>query len=299
MKELSQAQLRDYHNNGYLCIEDFAPHDLCDRLRERAVRIVTELETDKGVFSTIHQEKTSDDWFLSSGDKIRLFMEEGEENDEEMKAAPPEDNAVAKPGDGMVPESERGSTHKVNKIGHALHDLDPEFAAFSRQPRLARIVDDLGFMKPLLLQSMYIFKQPGIGGEVSVHQDSTFLYTDPLSVTGFWFALEDASISNACLWALPGGHRLNLKKRFHRDGLGGCTFTELETGELPQDGYVPLEVPKGSLVILHGKLPHKSSANRSSQTREAFTLHIVEGEAHYPSDNWLQRDSEFPARGFS
>jgi hypothetical protein len=26
---------------------------------------------------------------------------------------------------------------------------------------------------------MYIFKQPGIGGEVVPHQDSTFLWTDP------------------------------------------------------------------------------------------------------------------------
>ena len=273
LKELSPAQKEAYLENGFLCIEDFVSPEVCDRLRQRAAGIVTELEANKGVFSTIHQEKTSDEWFLSSGDKVRLFMEEVEV-------------------DGY-------SGHMVNKIGHALHDLDPEFTAFARQNRLGRIVEDLGFRQPLLLQSMYIFKQPGIGGEVAVHQDSTFLYTNPLSVTGFWFALEDATIANACLWALPGGHRLNLKKRFHRDGEGGCTFTELEAGDLPEDGYVPLEVRKGSLVILHGNLPHKSAPNRSERTREAFTLHIVEGEADYPTDNWLQRDPGFPARGFA
>jgi phytanoyl-CoA hydroxylase len=54
---------------------------------------------------------------------------------------------------------------------------------------------------------MYIFKQPGIGGEVGCHQDATFLYTDPITVTGFWFAIEDATLENGCLWAAPGGHR--------------------------------------------------------------------------------------------
>lgn len=31
---------------------------------------------------------------------------------------------------------------------------------------------------------MYIFKPPGIGGEVTAHQDSTYLYTDPPSTLG-------------------------------------------------------------------------------------------------------------------
>jgi phytanoyl-CoA hydroxylase len=51
---------------------------------------------------------------------------------------------------------------------------------------------------------MYIFKQPFIGGEIDCHQDSTFLYTDPLSCIGFWFALEDATVDNGCLYAIPG-----------------------------------------------------------------------------------------------
>jgi phytanoyl-CoA hydroxylase len=273
-KELSPDQMDFFRENGYLCIENFASPAQCDRLRTRAAEIVAEnaSQLEKGVFSSVEQEKMSDEWFLNSGDKIRLFMEE---------------------------EAGESAGHRVNKIGHALHDLDPDFEEFSLQPRLAGIVADLGFKNPLLMQSMFIFKQPGIGGEVTPHQDATFLYTDPLSVTGFWFALEDAAVENACLWALPGGHKTSLKKRFHRDGKGGVTFTTLEQSELPDTGYVPLEVAKGSLIILDGLLPHKSSANRSERTREAYTLHIVEGEANYPGDNWLQRTAEFPARGFS
>lgn len=39
------------------------------------------------------------------------------------------------------------------------------------------------------------------------HQDSTFLYTEPLSATGFWFALEDCTNENGCLWFVPGSHK--------------------------------------------------------------------------------------------
>ena len=41
---------------------------------------------------------------------------------------------------------------------------------------------------------------------MDVHQDGTFLYTEPQSVTGLWWALEDATLENGCLWAVPGSH---------------------------------------------------------------------------------------------
>ena len=59
---------------------------------------------------------------------------------------------------------------------------------------------------------MYIFKQPRIGGEVVCHTDHTYLWTEPPSVVGFWFAIDDATTENGCMWALPGGHRLPVRR---------------------------------------------------------------------------------------
>jgi phytanoyl-CoA hydroxylase len=42
---------------------------------------------------------------------------------------------------------------------------------------------------------------------VRPHQDSSFLYTDPVSAVGFWFALEDCNQDNGCMWFVPGSHR--------------------------------------------------------------------------------------------
>lgn len=42
---------------------------------------------------------------------------------------------------------------------------------------------------------------------VIAHQDSTFLYTDPMKLLGFWIALEDATLENGCMHFIPGSHK--------------------------------------------------------------------------------------------
>ena len=67
----------------------------------------------------------------------------------------------------------------------------------------------------------------------------------------------------------------------------------------PEDQLVPLEVAKGSLILLHGLLPHRSFENRSARSRHAYTLHLIHAGAKYPKDNWLQRDGSMALRGFN
>lgn len=280
MSKLTAEQLAQYGKDGYLIIEGFAESEACDDLRARAEELVAAFDPAGvvSIFSTREQTRTSDDYFLSSGDRVRFFFEE-----------------QAFDSEGRLRQSKERS---INKIGHALHDLDPVFEVFSRSPKLAELVYDLGYNRPLLVQSMYVFKQPNIGGEVTCHQDATFLFTEPLTVVGLWFALEDANVENGCLWAIPGGQKLGLKSRFVRAPGGGTSFEIIDESAWPLEQLVPLEVKKGTLIILHGLLPHMSLENRSSRSRHAYTLHVIERDCDYPKDNWLQRAPEMPFRGF-
>jgi phytanoyl-CoA hydroxylase len=277
---MSDDPLHDYERDGFLVMEDFVSAEACDRVRERAERLVREFEPAgvMSIFSTHEQTRTSDDYFLESGDKIRFFFEE---------------NAFLP--DGSLRQSKERS---INKIGHALHDLDPVFDRFSRTPEIKQLVSDLDIERPLLLQSMYIFKQPNIGGEVTCHQDATFLYTEPLRLIGLWFALEDATVENGCLWVIPGGHKLGLKSQFMRAEGGGTRFEILDKTPWPEDTVHPLEVKKGTLIVLHGLLPHLSRENTSPRSRHAYTLHVIDASVRYPPDNWLQRSKAMPLRGF-
>ena len=79
---------------------------------------------------------------------------------------------------------------------------------------------------------------------------------------------------------------------------GGMTFESLRQMEWPIEQALPLEVPGGTLVVLHGELPHWSAPNRTARSRHAYTLHVVDGEATYSQDNWLQRPEDDSFRGF-
>ena len=277
---LNQDQRAQFVRDGYIVIPDFKSPEAIAQLRQRAAEIVNDFDPNqnRSIFTTRDQLAATDDYFLRSDNTIRCFFEE---------------EAFDKNG-----QLRQDKSLSINKIGHALHDLDPVFDQFSRDPKLAQLARDLGLKDAQVWQSMYILKQPGIGGEVGWHQDATFFETDPITVTTFWFALEDATLDNGCLWVQPGGHRSPMRERFVRNG-DDITMEKLDSTPWPDAGSaVPLEAKAGSLVCFHGLLPHYSAPNRSAVSRHAYTLHATDASAEYSPQNWIQRDAAFPVRGF-
>ncbi|PCH43722.1 PhyH-domain-containing protein [Wolfiporia cocos MD-104 SS10] len=236
----------------------------------------------KTKFTTGDDNHVGDDYFLTSGNKIRYFLEE---------------DAVGL--DGLNRPKERA----VNKIGHGLHEIDPVFRAITLEnDSMKAVVRDLQFHHdPVALQSMVICKQPEIGGEVPEHNDSTFLYTNPPSALGFWIALEDCTPENGALSFLPGSHLITpITKRFVRKAGGGTGFeTLISPEEAPpkHEGKYLLEAcMPGDMVIIHGSVLHKSERNTSNHTRFAYTFHMIESPPHavYDEKNWLQPTPETP-----
>src|SRR5687767_13229973 len=131
---ITPAQLERYQREGFLVLEDFVAADTCNSLRARAEQLVRAFDPRGAIsiFSTAAQNQLRDDYFLTSGDKIRFFFEED-----------------AFMPDGILKQSKQRS---INKIGHALHELDPVFSKFSRTAHIKQLIDDLGIEKPILLQ---------------------------------------------------------------------------------------------------------------------------------------------------
>jgi phytanoyl-CoA hydroxylase len=283
---LSPAQLEQLREQGFLVLPGFVARAECLRLRERAMALARELATRPDATVVFRADgdsvaggaHASHEYFLSSGSAIRCFFEhEAFDAHGQLKHAPEQ---------------------CLNKLGHAMHDLDPEFDRFSRTDALRSVGASIGIRDPKLLQSMYIFKQPHIGGEVACHTDHTYLWTEPRSVIGFWFAIDDATTENGCMWALPGGHRLPVKSRSRLDATRSAAVLEVfDPSPYPMEGLQPLEAERGSLILLDGALPHLSGPNRSEAPRHAYTLHVIDGTARYLDDNWLSRP-ELPLRGF-
>jgi phytanoyl-CoA hydroxylase len=269
-----------FDTEGYLVLDAFTSGEARAALRERALEIVDTFDpAGASVFTTRRDAVARDAYFQESAETIRCFFEEEAFDEHGVLRAP-------KP-------------LSINKIGHAMHDLDPVFDRFSRDQRLHDLVRTLGIAEPRIYQSMYIFKQPHIGGEVHWHQDATFFATTPQSVITLWFALEDANRDNGCLWVQPGGQRGPLREQFVSEN-DGTRMLHLDGAPWPtQAEAIPVEVEAGALVVLNGLLPHYSAPNRSAHSRHAYTLHVVDGTATYDPLNWLQRSPDFPARGFS
>lgn len=276
---LSASQIAAYQEQGYLVLPGFKPVAEVQAAVKRAREILQAFDPSAGAsrFSTRDRSLVADERLLASADQVHCFFEE---------------EALDAEGRLLVPKEE-----SINKVGHALHDRDPVFDAFSHGPELAAVAAGLGLQQPQIRQSMVIFKQPRIGGEVGWHQDASFFLTEPITVTTFWFALEDATLDNGCLWAEPGGHRGALRERYVCEQ-GQLRMQPLDRTPWPDTARaVPLPVQAGTLVVFHGLLPHYSAPNRSTKSRVAYTLHVTDGTAPYASTNWLQRTAR-PLRGF-
>jgi len=277
---LTAEQIKHYHEQGFIVMDEVIPLYEIDAIKKRANSLVEQWAEDSAdhVFTTNDNDRSDDNYFLDSAEQIKCFFEEEAFNDKRELV---QDRALC-----------------INKIGHALHELDTVFNIFSHQKLLGDILFDLGMKTPQIRQSMYIFKQPNIGGVVNWHQDASFFFTTPQSVITLWFAVEDATLENGCLWVEPAGHLGPLRERFNLEGKR-TTMVNLDNMPWPtEQSGKSVEVKAGSLIVFDGLLPHYSAPNRSPKSRQAFTLHVTDGECEYAMENWLHANT-LPLRGFN
>ncbi|XP_033951811.1 phytanoyl-CoA dioxygenase domain-containing protein 1 [Pseudochaenichthys georgianus] len=285
MDFMTDRDVQKYLEEGYVVLDGLLTPQECDELRQRMGDMVEEMDVPqhcRTTFSTNHDEQLkaqgSADYFITSGDRIRFFFEKGVFDDK---------------GDFIVPKQ-----RSLNKVGHALHAYEPLYKQVTHSPKVQGLARKLGLVSPVILQSMFIFKQPGIGGEVTPHQDATFLHTEPLGrVMGLWIALEDATENNGCLWFIPHSHNSGISRRMVRTPKGTYPMTDFIGREQTynEQKFLVAPVKKGSVVLIDGEVVHRSSENTSEDSRHVYTFHIMESQdTRWSPENWLQPTEELP-----
>ncbi|XP_026746083.1 phytanoyl-CoA dioxygenase domain-containing protein 1 homolog [Trichoplusia ni] len=277
------ASMKDeFDKNGFVVLENFLRPSECDEMVEAGLEFTKNLPSkeERVIFSTVDPEKMhlSKEYFINSNDKISYFFEE----------------------DAILPDGELkvDPSISLSKVGHALHLLHPLFRCYTYCDRVKNVCANLCLKEPAVVQSMFIYKNPRVGGEVSSHQDSTYLQTSRVPAVGFWIALEDATTENGCLWIVPGSHKSGVHRLMIRNPDKSSNDLLIYDRPPPiygQSGFQPVPVNKGTCILLHGNVVHKSHANKSEKGRPAYTFHVIEKfDNEYSPDNWLQEGENAP-----
>ncbi|MEX0882216.1 MAG: phytanoyl-CoA dioxygenase family protein [Cyclobacteriaceae bacterium] len=171
-------------------------------------------------------------------------------------------------------ESANPDTVLFHSLGHwrikeGFHDIlwNPAFVMAASQlleDKSVRFWHDQLFCKPAKH-----------GGVVAWHQDySYWTRTVPMQHLTCWVGLDDADISNGCLYYVPKSHRWGLldKPELAGDMEGLMDYlTEKQKNEFQP---VPIEMKKGYGAFHHPLMVHGSYENKSERSRRAFVLNV-------------------------
>ncbi|CAG2181431.1 unnamed protein product, partial [Oppiella nova] len=236
--------IEDFRKNGFAVIPDFIDGKFVEELKQRIHELVEDMDVNKEKLNT--DSTTNPNVDVESADKIRFFFEK---------------EAFDEKGNLKI------NKHKaLFRIGFALHCLDPTFKKLTFSQKVQTLVKELGFVEPRVAQSMYIFKNPEIGGVFIPHQDATYLHAvgDDLREVGVWFALEDATEDNGCLSFIPGSHKTGLHRQYIRNEKENdppFVFTK-DNPDYKDSDFVAAPAKKGSAVLIDGLVVHRSAENR-------------------------------------
>jgi len=171
---------------------------------------------------------------------------------------------------------------------HFPHAVSPVMLRYLQHPALADVLGRVtgahlphwdGRVKGF--QSMVFVKPPGFPGQ-AWHQDEVFIPTRDRSLVGAWVAIDDATVSNGCLWVLPGSQRSGYLYPLREHGRPDEFDTAPESYGFDDSEEVPVELEAGSVLFFNGYLLHRSKPNRSEGFRRTFVGHYLNGWSLLP-----------------
>ena len=185
---------------------------------------------------------------------------------------------VANPGDG------------IRKID-GLVENDDLFRRLGLHPNIISILMPILGPDIMMFRNSLMLKPPEVGSQKGWHQDSPYWPIEPMALCSCWLPLDDATLENGCMWALPGRHDRPLPHVSVTDDFvisDDCLDTS-------QGIAVPMRAGNG--LFFHSLLPHYTAPNRSSKWRRAMVLSYMSARSRYTGPG--ESPTYFPVCGQS
>ena len=145
----------------------------------------------------------------------------------------------------------------------------PDILQHSMHQKGLAIAQELLGEDMILDFDMLINKAPHTNQSTPWHQDAAYWIDMPdKRALSIWFAIDEATLDNGCMWYTPKSHKLPLRKHYQPIGKGAlqCKGSEEESIAVP--------LKPGSCAIHHGHTLHYSRGNSTSGHRRAFILNF-------------------------
>jgi len=267
---LSAEELASYHEHGFVVCPDLVPRAACDALNGHLSTVIAAVAAE--YVAGVRREIGFWELMARSRGGLEVFW----------------DPSRGSPHTGLAAATMR--------VGHALHAVDPTFGAFCAVPairsRLRQTVGEPG----TVLQSAIIYKQPRSEAvQFGMHQDASYLTTEPESLALAFVALDDMTPRNGCLEVIPGSHRSGLEVTLTMGPTGFVPTTVRARGKRGRADAVPLVVGRGAVIFVHGRTFHGSEPNRSDGPRRALILHAMSARSRLATTSWILEGGKRPA----
>ena len=127
-------------------------------------------------------------------------------------------------------------------------------------------------------------------GAVDWHQDYPFHPLTNYDVLAVTFLLDDTTVRNGALQAIPGSHKRGPLNHHDADGtfVSRCTNADDYASDVASGNLFDLEGPAGSMTIHHGNLLHYTHPNNSDTPRRALVYQIAAGDAALLGGNFFK-----------
>ena len=243
--KLSNAQLTQFEEDGFLLLKDFASHARCDTIRDIAKahlkHMVPPIETE--------------------------FEYVGKSKEERERIS-----------DGHAEQIEKRIT--VRRLRQVYH-RDIVFKQWMEEEGIRPILKQILGERPTITiahHNSIMTKMPHTSTATSWHQDFRYWHFENDNLVSVWLALESEHAKNGVLEFIPGSHKMAFDaEQFDEKEYFSEAYSPNAALIASKVSY---DLEKGDVVLFHCKLLHRANRNATEEPKISF-VYTVKGESNH------------------